>query len=172
MFLFKFRGRSLNKKYWYYGDYAQGRIFCNSGVHPIDPLTVGCFTGFQDCDGKEIYEDDIVQGLYLDVLDKPIGIRRDLYVIKRYPKKATFKPVCIGWDVTDNWFEKKSDHFVFPGGEFSEETAKYRYKVVGNIFDNRDLLEAYTKEKQEEHAKEAEEWFKKLRKDGVVNGSV
>ncbi|MGN0557883.1 MAG: YopX family protein [Acutalibacteraceae bacterium] len=80
--------------------------------------TVGQYTGLTDKNGKKIFEDDIVK-------DVESGY---LYVIKWFPTYACFA------------LANKSGHMEIDAGEL--EIFINDLLVVGNIYDNPELLEA------------------------------
>lgn len=70
----KFKAKRLDNGEWIKGDLAhsldgglnifgftrENGVDCYSGVHLINPTTVCQFTGLTDCEGKEIFEHDLI----------------------------------------------------------------------------------------------------------------
>lgn len=100
---------------------------------PVEPETVGQFTGLKDKNGKEIYEGDVVQQRveHWKLGDEDVsGYIRGVVAI--YPSKG----VCI----KNTWLHPDGDE-----EPIELETPKRLYRrlceVIGNIHDNPELLE-------------------------------
>lgn len=125
----KFRGKRLDNGEWVYGslianEYSiidhndDGLLWC------VDPESVGQFTGLLDCNGKEIYEGDIIT------------------LTGRYPR-------VVLWDKM-SWALMPTEHYhdeVFwvmnlqhPGLDWWEEYED-EFEVIGNIHDNPELTD-------------------------------
>ena len=120
----KFRGKRLDNGEWVYGSLLQGENQCviatvkgdSINVHEcfeVDPTTVGQFIGLLDKNGKEIYEDDIVLSD-----DGKVG------QVQWFEEHLAF----MIWCVTDN-----KVYFAYEN-DFS------KIEVIGNVYENADLL--------------------------------
>ena len=118
-----FRGKRVDNGEWVYGYLCSARTICtispmgNVDEYVVDPNTIGQYTGLQDKNGNKIFEGDIV--------------------LKRtYNGKKPF-PVT---------FDSGMFHCGYGGGS---STATHGYtlddrqiEVIGNIFDNPELMES------------------------------
>lgn len=126
-----FRGKSVDNGEWVeglpsydiYGDISEievhkGYLHCD--VYEVYPETVCQYTGLTDKNGKKIFEGDIVKQ-YADTTE----LGKDLYYFYK-----------IEWNKDYGYFEGaeifSGETFLFPDLEDCE--------VIGNIFDNPDLL--------------------------------
>ena len=93
----------------------------------INPDTVGQFTGILDKNGKEIYDGDIVT---LELSDKSV-----IYKLVRFiPKMGSF---CMA-ETTELQYEGKWTIWHRFDQRYIND---YEGTVVGNIYDNPELLE-------------------------------
>ena len=121
---YKFRGKRIDNSEWVYGSYTHCQdgeghtsiIPFRANYHvPVDPETVGQYTGLSDRNGKEIYEGDEVRFDDTYTTDNPIqeGIvgfgNASFYIDSGYTKHY-------------RWID-------------------YECEVIGNRWDNPDLLE-------------------------------
>ena len=118
----KFRGKSIKTDEWHYGSLLTNNTdwACITDTLPnneVNPDTVSQFTGVCDCDGKEIYEGDIFTVTH--------GYPKNItFVVKYYGTAFLATPSNV------NYRSYTVDHF------------KNYCKVVGNVYDNPELLNA------------------------------
>lgn len=125
----KFRGKSIDGKEWLYGDLVSSAdkkrfaILVNYKESydecEVAPETIGQFTGLHDCDGKEIYEGDVLR-----LGNSPSGVCE----VKWNESLAAF---CIQF-----FFENKVGTRPLGGWVICGR----KVEVIGNIFDNPELL--------------------------------
>lgn len=128
----KFRGKDRRTGKWYYGNLyvkdTRGRThICTPerGCFDIDPETVGQFTGLMDKNGNEIYEGDII-GCH-----NP----RIKHLIFYNEKQGRFMAALNG--------DIENDFVGVCGLDDSRWTGSKN--VIGNVFDNPELLKGDTK---------------------------
>lgn len=85
----------------------------------IDPETLCQFTGLRDKNGKRIWENDILMA-HLD---------------ESYPEDTTYE--TVEWGVA-GWVTGEANS---AGRQYLDEFDTEHYEVVGNIFDNKELLQ-------------------------------
>lgn len=122
----KFRGKDAENGMWIYGD-----LFQRIGFYPqiieyfaddngklayrgiaVQENTVGQFTGLHDKDGKEIYEDDIVEFVDINLPDCVIVYDNGSFMYRE-----------LGEDISTE-----------------ELRIQFTVEVIGNIHDNPELL--------------------------------
>jgi uncharacterized phage protein (TIGR01671 family) len=123
----KFRGKRLDNGEWIVGSYIEAENRDRSIAHQIvpyksggvvrevDPATVGQYTGLNDNNGKEIYEDDIINYVYCG-FDRRGAVR--------------YENNLCGFDFIDK------EGMITIISSYEART----YCIIGNIHDNPELL--------------------------------
>lgn len=135
----KFRGQRQSDNKWIYGDLLQPTELCDiyeiSDCESIDGSrydiikdTIGQFTGLYDKNGKEIYEGDIVK---INAHSYDFGFEKDKI------GEIRFLEGCFGFY---KQFSEKEYLFNELATESGYGELDY-YEVIGNIYDNPELLE-------------------------------
>lgn len=114
----KFRGKRIDNGEWVIGQlvkmWGEWHILNSDNVntaYPVDPATVGQYTGLNDTNSREIYEGDIFQAGYFGEVD------------------------VVMWDNENARYIGRS-----PQGCISYVGREPTVKIIGNIHDNPELL--------------------------------
>lgn len=136
-----FRGKDVVTGEWYYGDLEFSRYIGRAHIHTYNedgiycrhvevyPDSVGQFTGLHDKNGKDIYEGDIVRWEYKD---------HDAYT----GWCGIQKRIC---KVVFEYGSFRIDAYPYHLGsceDFYEEPETYGLEIMGNVYDNPELLES------------------------------
>lgn len=92
---------------------------CRQNIYEIDPETLCQFTGLCDKNGKRIWENDILMA-HLD---------------ESYPEDTTYE--TVEWGVA-GWVTHEANSI---DKQYLDEFDLEHFEVVGNIFDNPELLQ-------------------------------
>ena len=129
-----FRGKRTDNGDWEYGDlwcnpYGK-RVVCivspindqgTTGGNEVNPETVGQYTGLKDKNGKKIFEGDIIG----------TDIARPYLIVE-------FRDGCFMFNCNDGG----KDYYDIMLSILEEAQTEYKYgEVIGNIYDNPELLE-------------------------------
>lgn len=134
--LFRGKSKSVDKGKWIYGSFVEDTdlntccIRDRSLVYElVDRETVGQYTGLTDKNGKKIFEGDIISAVTLDTGNEQRAV------------------ICFGNFIDENNGDEYIGFFIDFDGikttitQLAMEECKNRIEVIGNIFDNPELLE-------------------------------
>lgn len=118
-----FRGKRIDNGEWVYGDLQHdynGEPRCISdycGANPVDPSTVGQYTGLKDKNGKRIFEGDILGTRYYYLSPDNVAVE-------------VVKWICNGWAIQEG---------DYPPTMLEEDEIMPYSEVIGNVHDNKEL---------------------------------
>lgn len=134
--LFRGKSKSINKGKWIYGSFVEDAdlntccIRNKSLVYElVDRETVGQYTCLTDKNGNMIFEGDIIRAVTLDTGTECLAV------------------VCFGNFIDENngdeyiGFYIEFDGIKTTAAQLAMEECKNRIEVIGNIYDNPELLE-------------------------------
>jgi len=139
-YLFRGFGNN-NEKKWRYGDlriYKENKasIWENDTGNPVDPKTVGQFTGLHDKNGVKIFEGDIIKAHYANC-QKCDHIESIVFFEGKFMAENHFSKTGTSWSPLPS-----STRIIEPWWDKTKPVYMESCEVIGNIHDNPELLEA------------------------------
>lgn len=138
----KFRGKDIESGQWAIGDlhtlcdkphiHTEHTSFPFAGKRSfVNPDTIGQFTGMTDKNGVKIFEGDIVckRDLTFNLQHKGVVVYNSAIGCFRIHSESKGTTMRMGFEASD----------VYNDGQCTVPV-KYDYEVIGNIYDNPDLL--------------------------------
>mgnify|MGYP000116741754 CR=1 FL=1 len=120
--------------------FTHGEFACS---FEVKPETVGQFTGLTDKNDKKIFEGDIIRyanlydyNCYLESIDNP-----EAYDDIDLGNIWTIDEVVYGINVGYPAFDLNKHDFDINGLCALAESGQYFYEAIGNIYDNKEILE-------------------------------
>lgn len=144
----KFRGFNEKNNKWLYGDLIHNRgltFVCPVGIADpfetwkdfvVETESVGQFTGLHDCNGKEIYEGDIIKTPRGNIGMVIFGKAEETVTHYVFRRKVTDVYTTYGWV-----FERIND-----GYRCAIDDSILDGNCIGNIHDNPELIERKSNE--------------------------
>lgn len=102
-----------------------------TGLYLDDDLVWMEYTGIKDKNGVEIYEGDI--------LKCPVTINKDIWGDYSLRVVSWIKNIFT-WVFEDEWVWVKFEDVLCDGGDFINSNGEILIEVVGNIYENPELL--------------------------------
>lgn len=138
----EFRGKDIETGKWVFGDLHtlcdKPHIHTDKSKFPyagkrsfVIPETIGQFTGLLDKNGKKIFEGDIVckRNLTFNLRYEGVVVYNSAIGCFRIHSESKGTTIRMGFEASD----------VYEDGQCTVPV-KYDYEVVGNIYDNPELI--------------------------------
>lgn len=109
-------------------------------AYEVDPKTIGQYTGLKDCNGKEIYEGDIIEILSHGIKKLHVVEGDFLFEGRECVDCGAENETVIGFSLGGFL----DSYFRFDGKEISCNST-----VIGNIYENPELLEKINERHQQ-----------------------